>query len=65
MGGVDLLILDARTPVEFAFSHLSWQCRSRQTDQVADLELITTLPRDRPIVVCCSDGVRSAARFMN
>ncbi len=59
---VDWLILDARTPAEFAFSHLGGAALVEADGLMAVVGSITTLPRDRPIVVCCSVGVRSAAR---
>ncbi len=59
---VDWLILDARTPAEFAFSHLGGAALVEADGLMAVVGSITTLPRDRPIVACCSVGVRSAAR---
>jgi rhodanese-related sulfurtransferase len=58
----DWLILDARSPAEFAFSHLGGSALVDADGLIADVGSITTLPRDRSIVVCCSVGVRSAAR---
>jgi rhodanese-related sulfurtransferase len=51
------LVLDARSEVEYAFSHLQ---SSVHIDPVMpDLELLT-VSRDTPIVVYCSIGYRSA-----
>lgn len=58
----DWLILDARSPAEFEFSHLGGATLVEADSSIADMESFTTLPRDRSIVVCCSVGVRSAAR---
>ena len=55
------LLLDARTPEEYAVSHLPG---ARRVDPDADAdalaEFVDTVPRDRPVVVYCSVGVRSA-----
>jgi rhodanese-related sulfurtransferase len=58
----DWLILDARSPAEFAFSHLGGAALVEADGLMADVGSIKKLPRDRSIVVCCSVGVRSAAR---
>jgi len=52
------LLLDARSPEEYAVSHLPV---ARRVDPEADsLPGLDTLSRDRPIVVYCSVGYRSA-----
>ena len=52
------LLLDARAPEEYAVSHLP---RARRVDPSADpIAGLDTLARDRPIVVYCSVGYRSA-----
>jgi len=60
--GGDWLILDARTSAEFAFSRLPGAALLEAGDLIPVVGSITALARDRPIVVCCSVGVRSAAR---
>jgi len=52
------LLLDARSPEEYAVSHLPG---ARRVDPRADSIMgVDTLARDRPIVVYCSVGYRSA-----
>lgn len=52
------LLLDARSPEEYAVSHLPG---ARRVDPNADtIAGLDTLSRDRPIVVYCSVGYRSA-----
>lgn len=58
----DWLILDARSPAEFACSHLPGAARIEVGGGIAGMGSMAALARDRPIVVCCSVGVRSAAR---
>ena len=48
----NLLLLDARTPEEFAVSHLKGATRFME-------ELSSSLPKDQPIVIYCTIGVRS------
>lgn len=56
------LILDARTPAEFACSHLPGAVRIGAEGGRAGLGPLAGVDRETPIVVCCSVGVRSAAR---
>jgi rhodanese-related sulfurtransferase len=58
----DWLILDARSPAEFACSHLPGAALIEAPGRIAGMGSMAALARDRPIVVCCSVGVRSAAR---
>ena len=58
----DWLILDARSPAEFACSHLPGAALIEAGGRIAGMGSMAALARDRPIVVCCSVGVRSAAR---
>ncbi|WP_157665375.1 rhodanese-like domain-containing protein [Cyanobium sp. NIES-981] len=58
----DWLILDARSPAEFACSHLPGAVRLEAGGRMAALGSMEALAWERPIVVCCSVGVRSAAR---
>lgn len=58
----DWLILDARSPAEFACSHLPGAALIEAGGGIAGAGSMAALARDRPIVVCCSVGVRSAAR---
>ncbi len=52
------LLLDARSPEEYAVSHLP---DARRIDPEADsFPALDTLSRDRPVVVYCSVGYRSA-----
>jgi len=52
------MLLDARSPEEYAVSHLAG---ARRVDPKADTyPALDTLPTDRPIVVYCSVGYRSA-----
>ncbi len=52
------ILLDVRTPAEFAVSHLPG---ARQIDPgISGEELAATLPPDRPVVVYCSVGYRSS-----
>ncbi|MFO0578288.1 MAG: rhodanese-like domain-containing protein [Polyangia bacterium] len=55
---VQPLVLDVREPAEFAVSHLAGS-RSLPLSQAGPSALADT-PRDRPIVVYCSVGLRSA-----
>lgn len=48
----DLFLLDARTPEEFAVSHLKGATRFEEG-------LSLSLPKGRPIVIYCTIGVRS------
>lgn len=59
---VDWLILDARSPAEFACSHLPGAALIGAGGRIVGVGSMAALARDRPIVVCCSVGVRSAAR---
>ncbi len=58
----DWLILDARSPAEFACSHLPGAALIDTGGRIPGVGSMAVLARDRPIVVCCSVGVRSAAR---
>ncbi|MEH2255209.1 rhodanese-like domain-containing protein [Nostoc sp.] len=52
------LVLDARSPTEYAVSHIETAVRiDPLTD---DLTAISTVSQDRPIVVYCAVGYRSA-----
>ncbi|WP_202796840.1 rhodanese-like domain-containing protein [Pedosphaera parvula] len=53
------LLLDAREPEEFAISHLPQAQRVNPDAEV--IQLITTLPTNRTVVVYCSVGYRSSA----
>ena len=57
-GRVQPLVLDVREPAEFAVSHLAGS-RSLPLAQAGPSAIADT-PRDRPIVVYCSVGLRSA-----
>ncbi len=52
------MLVDVRTPEEFAVSHLAG---ARRVDPEAGAEALAALPRDTAIVVYCSVGWRSAA----
>lgn len=52
------LLLDARSPAEYAVSHLSGA--HRIDPEAQSFPPLDTLSRDRPIVVYCSVGYRSA-----
>ena len=58
----DWLLLDARSPVEFACSHLPAAALIEAGGRIPDVGSMAAQARDRSIVVCCSVGVRSAAR---
>ncbi|BBD68917.1 hypothetical protein NIES4072_37510 [Nostoc commune NIES-4072] len=52
------LVLDARSQIEYAVSHIE---TAAQIDAVtSDLAALSTLSKDRPIVVYCAVGYRSA-----
>jgi rhodanese-related sulfurtransferase len=52
------LLFDARSPEEFAVSHLSGARDASSTSET--LSALAETPRDRPLVVYCSVGIRSA-----
>lgn len=52
------LLVDARAPEEYAVSHLPGALRA-ETEEEA-LSVLAEVPRDRPVVVYCSVGLRSA-----
>jgi rhodanese-related sulfurtransferase len=56
-GGPDVLLLDARTPEEFAVSHLPG---ARRVDPDSDALDPRDVPEDARVVVYCSVGYRSA-----
>lgn len=53
------LLLDVRTPDEYAVSHLRDACRVGPAAKHADV--LATVPKDRLIVAYCSTGYRSSA----
>ena len=60
--GPSPLLLDARTPEEFAVSHLPGARRVDPDATVAELaDSLAWLDRQQPLVVYCSVGVRSGA----
>ena len=55
------LLLDAREPAEYAVSHLPGARRVDPDASAGDLAAaLDTVARDRPVVVYCSVGLRSA-----
>lgn len=56
--GPSPVLLDVRTPPEFAVSHLPGAVRVDPKSKPSDID--PTLPADRPVVVYCSVGWRSS-----
>ncbi|MEH1870979.1 MAG: rhodanese-like domain-containing protein [Nostoc sp.] len=57
-GKPGLLVLDARSQAEYAVSHIE---TATQIDPLTpDLAVLSTVPKDNPIVVYCAVGYRSA-----
>ncbi|HLP28556.1 MAG TPA: rhodanese-like domain-containing protein [Candidatus Didemnitutus sp.] len=54
-----LLILDVRTPEEFAKGHLE-RARLMNYYEKSFMEQLKTLPRDRTLLIYCKSGRRSA-----
>jgi rhodanese-related sulfurtransferase len=52
------LLLDAREPEEYEVSHL--EGATRALSQREALQILTSVPRERPVVVYCAVGYRSA-----
>lgn len=57
-GGEVPILLDVRTPEEFAVSHLPGAVRAESEEEA--LEVLAGVDRDRPVVVYCAVGYRSA-----
>jgi rhodanese-related sulfurtransferase len=52
------LVLDARSQIEYAVSHI--EAATRIDPLKPDLAVLSTFPKDNPIVVYCAVGYRSA-----
>jgi rhodanese-related sulfurtransferase len=57
----NVVLLDTRAPDEYKASHLPNAERFDESNSVAMRDLFAKLPKNSPIVVYCSVGVRSAA----
>lgn len=58
-GGAEILLLDVRTPEEFAVSHIRG---ARRAETLAEARVVLgERPKDLPIVLYCSVGYRSSA----
>jgi rhodanese-related sulfurtransferase len=57
----DLLLLDVRTPAEYAEVHIP-QARNKPLDQLQpeEFKAAGALPNGRPVYLCCRTGVRAA-----
>ncbi len=58
-GGAEILLLDVRTPEEFAVSHIRG---ARRAETLGEARVVLgERPKDQPIVLYCSVGYRSSA----
>lgn len=57
--GEDFVLIDVREPHEFETGHISGSI-SIPLGNFSDADLVTTLPRNKPIILLCRSGKRSA-----
>lgn len=55
----DALVIDVRSPAEFAAGHLP-EARNIPLDKLAERQAELDKLKDKPLLVCCASGMRSA-----